>query len=79
MRRPPQVHIFEYLVPIWWHCLGKIKRYGLCWRRYVKGIVFDDSKDSCHSQSLSLFHTQILLQYHSCLSNHALCHDGVKL
>jgi hypothetical protein len=40
------VHMFEYLVPVWWNCFGRICRYG---GRVSLGMRFEASKDKCHS------------------------------
>jgi hypothetical protein len=38
--------MFEYLVPHWWNCLGKIRRYDLA-REYVSlGVGIEVSKPS---------------------------------
>lgn len=46
---PPGAHLFEYLAPNWWTCLGRVKARP-CWRRCV---IMDESrvlKDSHHPQ-----------------------------
>jgi hypothetical protein len=41
--------MFEYLVPSWWNCLGRV-RYDLIGRNVSLGVDFGVSKGLCLSQ-----------------------------
>lgn len=43
-------HMFEILVPSWWHRLGKIRRCALVGGGVSMGMGFEVPKRPCHSQ-----------------------------
>ena len=48
------IFMFDYLVPIWWNCLGRVRRCGCIRGGLVAGGVFEVSKPQAIPIALSL-------------------------